>query len=167
MHSGLTVEIDNTDAEGRLLLGDAVSYVGRKYKPDVIIDAATLTGAQLISTGVRHAAIVSNRAGLEHSAFEAGRLTGDLAWPLPFAPEFYQEEFKSTVADMKNSVKNRMNAQSSCAAQFVYRHIQDLDIPWLHIDIAGPAHRVERGTGFGVGLVSELVANLKDADLKA
>ncbi len=89
MHSGKTVEINNTDAEGRLVLADAVSYVGRNYKPDVIVDAATLTGAQLVATGYRHAAIVSNRAGIEERAVEVGRRTGDLTHPLPFAPEFY------------------------------------------------------------------------------
>jgi probable aminopeptidase NPEPL1 len=109
---------------------------------------------------------VSNREGFEHKAFASGRMTGDLAWPLPFAPEFFQDEFKSVVADMKNNVKDRSNAQSSCAAQFVYEHIKDLNIPWLHIDVAGPSHRTERGTGYGVGLISDLVANLKAADLK-
>ena len=167
MHSGKTVEINNTDAEGRLVLADAVSYVGRRFKPDVIMDAATLTGAQLIATGYRHAAIVSNREGLEKRAVEVGRSTGDLTHPLPFAPEFYQDEFKSKVADMKNSVANRMNAQSSCAAQFIYAHIQDLDVPWLHIDLAGPASREERGTGYGVALLAELVRALRKDDLAA
>lgn len=152
LHSGKTVEINNTDAEGRLLLGDALSFVARRHKPDALIDMATLTGAQLVATGVRHAAVVSNRAGLEALALEVGRASGDLTWPLPFAPEFFQEEFKSKVADMKNSVGNRMNAQSSCAAQFVYSHVQDLDLPWLHIDLAGPAFRDERATGYGVAL---------------
>ncbi len=157
MHSGKTVEINNTDAEGRLLLGDAVSYVSRRYKVDAVIDAATLTGAAVVSTGVRHAAVVSNREGLEQLAVKVGRETGDLAAPLPFAPEFFQKEFESKVADMKNSVANRMNAQSSCAAQFVYSHIQDLDTPWLHVDLAGPAFREDRATGFGVALLTGLV----------
>ncbi len=160
MHSGHTVEINNTDAEGRLVLADAASYVARKYKPDALLDMATLTGAQLISTGVRHAAVVSNRDGLEAAALSAGRQSGDLTSPLPFAPEFFQQEFASKVADMKNSVANRMNAQSSCAAQFVYSHIDDLDVPWVHVDIAGPAFREERGTGYGVALIAVLLRNL-------
>jgi probable aminopeptidase NPEPL1 len=167
LHSGRTVEINNTDAEGRLLLADAVSYAARKLKAQVVIDAATLTGAQLVATGERHAAVVSNRGGLESLAVDRGRHSGDLAHPLPFAPEFYQAEFESQVADMKNSVKNRMNAQSSCAAQFVYRQIDDLDLPWLHIDLAGPAHRFERGTGYGVALMSAVVDALKDDHLEA
>ena len=86
---------------------------------------------------------------------EVGQATGDLVAPLPFAPEFFQKEFESKVADMKNSVANRMNAQSSCAAQFVYSHIEDLDLPWLHVDLAGPAfrqdraHRLRRGPAGG------------------
>ncbi len=160
MHSGHTVEINNTDAEGRLVLADACSYVARKKKPDVLIDLATLTGAQLIATGHRHAGVVSNRAGLEDGVRAAGIASGDLAFPMPFAPEFFQNEFRSKVADMKNSVADRMNAQSSCAGQFIYSHIDDLDTPWLHIDIAGPAFREERGTGYGVALVAALARSM-------
>lgn len=161
MHSGKTVEINNTDAEGRLLLADGVSYAARTFKPDLVIDAATLTGAQLVATGKRHAAVVSNREGLEQLAIRAGRATGDLVHPLPFAPEFYQSEFESRVADMKNSVKDRMNAQSSCAAQFVWSHISDTDVPWLHVDLAGPAFQGERGTGFGVALLAEVARSVE------
>ena len=165
MHSGHTVEINNTDAEGRLLLADGVSWAARELEADVIIDVATLTGAQLVATGLRHAAVVSNRAGLEALAVTCGRDTGDLVHPLPFAPEFYQAEFNSPVADMRNSVKDRANAQSSCAAQFVWSHIDDVNPHWLHIDIAGPAWRNERGTGYGVGLLAAIVEELKPSDL--
>ena len=73
--------------------------------------------------------------------------------PLPFAPEFYRSEFASKVADSKNSVKDRMNAQSSCAANFIYENLWDgWDGEWLHVDLAGPATDNERGTGFGVAL---------------
>jgi len=134
--------------------------VARKYRPDALVDAATLTGAQLIATGVRHAAVISNRAGLERLAVDVGRATGDLTAPLPFAPELFQKEFESKVADMKNSVANRMNAQSSCAAQFVFSHVQDLDPPWLHVDLAGPAFRDDRATGFGVALLARLAVEI-------
>ena len=130
------------------------------------MDAATLTGAQLIATGVQHAAVVSNREGIEHTAVETGRSSGDLACSLLFAPEIFQDEFKSEVADMRNSVSNRMNAQSTCAGQFVYAHIDDLDTPWLHIDLAGPAFRGKRGTGYGVALMSAVARNLTTKDLK-
>ncbi len=167
LHSGKTVEINNTDAEGRLLLADAVSYVARTAKPAAVVDMATLTGAQLVATGLRHAAVVSNRAGLEALALEAGSASGDLTWPLPFAPEFFQDEFKSKVADMKNSVGNRSNAQSSCAAQFVYAHVADLNLPWLHVDLAGPAFRDERATGYGVPLTVTLVRALTPRHLES
>jgi probable aminopeptidase NPEPL1 len=161
LHSTKTVEINNTDAEGRLLLADGVSWAARELKATHVFDAATLTGAQLISTGLMHAAIVSNDGELEELFVEVGRDTGDLVHPLPFAPEFYKSEFKSPVADMRNSVKNRANAQSSCAAQFVYNHLEDAGVKWVHVDLAGPAFRSDRGTGFGVALLAEAVRRLK------
>ncbi|MCA9537662.1 MAG: leucyl aminopeptidase family protein, partial [Myxococcales bacterium] len=122
LYSGRTVEVNNTDAEGRLVLGDGVAYATRHLNPDVLIDLATLTGAQLVATGHRHAGAVCNDDALEAAAVAAGRKTGDLVHPLPYCPEFYRKEFKSPVADLKNSVKDRMNAQSSCAGQFVAEH---------------------------------------------
>jgi probable aminopeptidase NPEPL1 len=164
MHSGKTVEINNTDAEGRLLLADGVSWAARELEADVIIDAATLTGAQLVATGLVHAAVVSNDEGLERLAVEAGRHSGDLCHPLPFAPELYRHELASPVADLRNSVANRNNAQTSCAAQFIYEHIADAPRAktrrWCHIDLAGPAFPKDRGTGFGVALVAQLVRTL-------
>jgi probable aminopeptidase NPEPL1 len=160
LHSGKTVEINNTDAEGRLLLADGVSWAARRLRADIVIDAATLTGAQLIATGNLHAAVVSNDEELERALLAAGLRSGDLTWPLPFAPEFYKSEFQSPVADMRNSVKNRSNAQSSCAAQFVHWHIEDTDVRWAHVDLAGPAFRDDRGTGYGVALLVEAVQAL-------
>ena len=165
MHSGKTVEINNTDAEGRLVLADAASYIARKHKLTALVDLATLTGAQLIATGKRHAAVVSNRDGLEAAAIAAGKRSGDLVAPLPFAPEFFQSNLRSPVADMRNSVKDRMDAQSSCAGQFIYSHIDDLDLPWLHVDLAGPAFRAERGTGFGVALVAQMLRDVEPSTL--
>ena len=149
-----------TDAEGRILLADGVSYAARVLKAHTIFDAATLTGAQLIATGNLHAAVFSNDPDLERTSIEAGYRSGDLVHPLPFAPEFYKQEFASTVADMRNSVKNRANAQSSCAAQFIYWHIEDSDVRWCHVDLAGPAFRSLRATGFGVALLAECVRAL-------
>jgi probable aminopeptidase NPEPL1 len=160
MHSGKTVEINNTDAEGRLLLADGVSYAARRLKAGVVIDAATLTGAALITTGRIISCVATNRDELEALAVESGRRTGDLTHPLLFVPEFLKEEFASKVADMRNSVKDRMNAQSSAAAQFVYNHIEDVDVPWVHLDIAGPAFRDGRGTGYGVALIADMVKRL-------
>lgn len=161
MHSGKTVEINNTDAEGRLLLADGVSYAARVLHADTILNAATLTGAQMVSTGLLHAAIICNDEALEQLVIAAGKHSGDLVHPLPFAPEFYKQEFESNVADMCNSVKNRNNAQSACAAQFVWWHIDDTAVKWCHIDLAGPSFPKNRGTGFGVALISEAVRRLE------
>lgn len=165
MHSGKTVEINNTDAEGRLVLADGVSWAARVCKADVIIDAATLTGAALIATGRATSCTVSNRGGLESLSVACGRSSGDLTLPLMFCPEIFHAEFKSKVADMRNSVSDRMNAQTSAAGQFIYNHIEELNTPWLHLDIAGPAFRGGRGTGHGVALISEIVRNLEASHL--
>ncbi|MBL9102711.1 MAG: leucyl aminopeptidase family protein [Myxococcales bacterium] len=161
MHSGKTVEINNTDAEGRLLLADGVSYAARVLRADTVFNAATLTGAQMVATGLLHAAIICNDEALEQLVLAAGKHSGDLVHPLPFAPEFYKQEFESNVADMCNSVKNRNNAQSACAAQFVWWHIDDTPVKWCHIDLAGPSFPKNRGTGFGVALLSEAVRRLE------
>lgn len=157
LYSGKTVEVNNTDAEGRLVVGDGVAWAVRHHAPDVLIDLATLTGAQLVATGHRHAASVCNDDDLEAAAVRIGKRCGDLVHPLPYVPEFYRKEFKSPVADLKNSVKDRMNAQSSCAAQFIAEHLGDYARPWLHLDIAGASGNGERGTGYGVALLVELL----------
>ena len=161
MYSGRTVEVNNTDAEGRLVVADGVAYAQRHFKPDFIIDIATLTGAQLVATGARHGALVTNEHDLESLATEIGKSCGDLVHPLPYCPEFFRSEFKSVVADMKNSVKNRMNGQSSCAAQFIAEHLVDYEGGWLHLDIAGPSTDQDRGTGFGTTLLTELTLALE------
>jgi probable aminopeptidase NPEPL1 len=156
MYSGKTVEVNNTDAEGRLVLADGVAYASKHLDPAVILDMATLTGAQLVSTGKRHASIVCTDEALENRTIAAGKSSGDLVHPLPYAPEFFRKEFRSVVADMKNSVKDRANAQASCAGQFVAEHLVDFDGAWLHVDIAGPSGMDERGTGYGVALLLDL-----------
>ena len=166
LYSGRTVEINNTDAEGRLILGDGVAYAHQHLSPVVVVDMATLTGAQLVATGRHFGALVCNDAELEEIAVEAGMSSGDLVHPLPYCPEFFRPEFKSAVADMKNSVKDRMNAQSSCAGHFVESHLGDYSGKWLHVDIAGPAFIQERGTGFGVGLLSTLAAAWQRGELE-
>ena len=160
LHSELTVEVNNTDAEGRLLLADATSYAARKLGVDTIIDAATLTGAQGVATGRAHGALISNDAELESLLVRAGYAAGDLVHPLPFAPELYRQEFDSPIADMKNSVRNRMNAQVSCAAEFIHWHISDTGARWAHIDLASPAFIGGRGTGFGVSTLVEAIGLL-------
>ena len=159
LFSGKTVEINNTDAEGRLVLGDGVAHASKVLSPTptLIVDMATLTGAQLVTTGKKHAAVMSNQEDVEQRAVAAGKASGDLTFPILYCPEFYRAEFASKVADMKNSVKDRMNAQTSCAGTFVGEHLDsEYEGGWLHIDMAGPATSAERGTGYGVGLLLSL-----------
>lgn len=159
MKSGKTVEINNTDAEGRLVLGDGVSWMASHDKPDCILDLATLTGAALVATGKVHAALYCNDAALEARVVAAGQGVGEPCHALVYAPELFRKEFASKVADMKNSVADRANAQSSCAGQFVANHLPASAPPWCHVDLAGPAWGSDdRGTGFGVGLLLALGA---------
>jgi probable aminopeptidase NPEPL1 len=159
MKSGKTVEVNNTDAEGRLVLADGVAWAAAEAGADLIIDLATLTGAALVATGKVHAALYCNDEAVEAAAVVAGRRIGEPCHPLPYAPELFRKEFKSEIADMKNSVKDRGNAQTSCAGQFIGNHLPDPMPRWLHIDLAGPAWGSDgRGTGYGVGLLLELGA---------
>ncbi len=160
MHSGKTVEINNTDAEGRLALADASSWVCRKYSPSLLIDAATLTGAQLMATGKGHAGICATDGELETLALKAGLQSGDHCLAMLWSPELLRAELKSKVADMRNSVADRMNASSAAAGLFVWTHVEDLEQRFLHIDLAGPAFPDDRGTGYGVGLIAEVVSSL-------
>ena len=109
------------------VIADGVELRGPRLGADVIVDIATLTGAALICTGNAVSCTVSNRESLEKLSVECGRATGDLTFPLLWMPAFLKQEFASKVADMRNSVKDRMNAQSSAAAVFIHNHIEDLD----------------------------------------
>lgn len=160
MLSGKTVEVNNTDAEGRLVLADGVAWAVKYRQPSVLIDLATLTGAQLVATGRLHAAVMSNDAELEAAAIRAGRDSGQLTHAVPYAPELFRREFASAIADMKNSVKDRSNAQTSCAGQFIGNHLGDYAGAWLHVDMAGPATSGGRGTGYGPALLWSLTQHL-------
>ncbi|CBH17155.1 aminopeptidase, putative [Trypanosoma brucei gambiense DAL972] len=160
MRSGKTVEINNTDAEGRLVLGDGVYHASAllPYTPDVIVDMATLTGAQGIATGRYHAALYASSEEIENRVLQAGRRCGDLCFPVVFCPEFQCPEFRSSVADSRNSVLNRSNAQVSCAGYFVGSHIDSkYKGDWAHVDLAAPAAR-DDATGFGVTLLLQTFA---------
>jgi len=166
LYSGKTVEINNTDAEGRLVLADGVAYAAKDLGCSVILDMATLTGAQGIATGQHHAAVVTNCEDMERASVMAGRLSGDLTHPLPYAPELHFQEFSSDVADMKNSVASRNNAQSSCAALFIAAHIGfKTDIKWIHVDMAAPVHQGERATGYGPALLTTMFGSLTSVKL--
>lgn len=160
LYSGRTVEINNTDAEGRLVLADGVVYANQDLKANIILDMATLTGAQGIATGKYHAAVLTNNGEWEDVLMDAGLSSGDLVFPIPFCPELHFSEFTSAVADMKNSVADRNNAQSSCAGLFIASHL-GFDYPgtWIHVDMAYPVHCGERATGYGVALLTTLFGN--------
>ena len=159
MYSGKTVEVNNCDAEGRLVLADGVAHATKNFENlNLVVDMATLTGAQMITTGKKHAGILANSEDVERRAMLAGMHSGDLVYPMLYAPELLLDEFKSEVADMKNSVKDRSNAQSSCAGHFIEAHLAEkYEGGWLHLDIAGPATSGQRGTGYGVGFVLSLL----------
>lgn len=125
------------------MVSDGVVYAQRDLGATTIVDMCTLTGAQGISTGRYHAAHLTNSAEWEDLAQRAGRASADLTFPLVYCPELHFPEFASSVADMKNSVADRSNAQSSCAGLFINAHL-GFDFPgvWLHVDMASPVHVV-------------------------
>lgn len=159
MYSGKTVEINNTDAEGRLVLGDCVAHASKHIQGlDIILDMATLTGAQLVCTGKKHAGILARTEKMEKRIFQSGMKSGDLCYPMLYAPELLKSEFASKVADMKNSVKDRGNAQASCAGHFIESHLDSAyKGEWVHVDMAGPSEKNDRATGYGVALVLGLL----------
>ncbi|XP_033096251.1 probable aminopeptidase NPEPL1 isoform X2 [Anneissia japonica] len=166
LYSGRSVEINNTDAEGRLVLGDGVAYAVKDLKSDIILDMATLTGAQGISTGKYHSAVLTNTEQWEQATVKAGKNSGDLVFPLVYCPELHFSEFGSAVADMKNSVADRSNAQSSCAGLFIGAHIGfDYSGSWIHLDIASPCYSGERATGYGVALLLSLFGRASESKL--
>ncbi|XP_036377380.1 probable aminopeptidase NPEPL1 isoform X1 [Megalops cyprinoides] len=155
LYSGKTVEIRNTDAEGRLLLADGVVYACRDLKADIILDMATLTSAQGIATGRYHAGLLTNREEWERACVAAGRSSGDLVQPLVFSPELHFSEFSSAMADMKNF--DRSNALCSCGGLFVGAQLGfEWTGVWIHVDMAFPAYSGERATGYGVALLLAL-----------
>lgn len=157
--SGITVEVGNTDAEGRLILADALTYAKKEYDPDVIVDLATLTGACIVALGHSVAGLFSNDDKLAESIFEAGQSSGEKVWRLPLWEE-YDELIKSDVADVHNT--GGRGAGTITAAKFLQKFI-DGHKRWAHIDIAGPAFpakggsKTPGGTGFGVRLVLDLL----------
>jgi leucyl aminopeptidase len=161
--SGQTVEVINTDAEGRLVLGDAITYVQRNFKPGTIIDLATLTGAILISLGHEWAGLFSNDEELAGKLQAAGAECGDKVWRMPLA-ESFDRLIDSPIADMKNV--GPREGGSITAAQFIQRFVEN-GVKWAHIDMAGKAWSdkaaatYEKGaTGFGVRLLDQYVADV-------
>src|SRR5450631_2947442 len=132
--SGQTIEIINTDAEGRLVLADVLWYVAKKFKPKFMVDLATLTGAIMVALGTEYAGLFSNNDELAERLTKVGLETGERVWRMPLGPE-YDKQIDSQFADMKNA--GARNGGSITAAQFLQRFVDDT--PWAHLDIAGTA----------------------------
>jgi leucyl aminopeptidase len=158
--SGQTVEVINTDAEGRLVLCDALTWVQKEFKPDTIVDLATLTGAMMIALGMEHGGLFSNSDDLADKLLAAGKSSGDKLWRFPLSPA-YDKLIDSQIADMKN-VGPRWGG-SITAAQYLQRFI-DNGVKWAHCDIAGmvwadkPGATWDKGaTGYGPRLIDTFV----------
>ena len=159
--SGQTIEIINTDAEGRLVLGDVLWHVNKKFQPEFMIDLATLTGAIIVALGSEYAGLFSNNDKLADRLIKAGQETNERVWRMPLGPE-YDKQIDSKFADMKNT--GGRSGGSITAAQFLQRFVEKT--PWAHLDIAGtgmgsPQSDINRswGSGYGVRLLDRLVAD--------
>ena len=167
-YNGLTTEVVNTDAEGRLILADALAYASEHYDPKLIIDLATLTGAQIVALGHRVAAVMGNNKELIEKLVKIGRKVKEYLWELPLLEykDIYLEMVKGEYTDLKNipSPTSR-EAGSLVGGAFLWHFVKE-NIPWAHIDIAGPAINPKEwewmpknGTGFGVRLLIEVLKN--------
>jgi leucyl aminopeptidase len=157
-HLGKTIEIINTDAEGRLILCDALSYV-RRFKPTAVLDAATLTGAVVVALGHVAIGVMGNDETLLAEVQDAGERAGERCWPLPLWEE-YRELLKSDIADVKNS--GGRGAGTIAGGWFLREFVNGF--PWVHLDIAGtaytetePPHQTKGPTAVGVRLFTEFV----------
>jgi leucyl aminopeptidase len=158
--SGTTIEVLNTDAEGRMVLADCLWYAQERFKPKALINLATLTGAVMVALGKEHAGLFSNNNELANRLIDAGNATGEKLWRLPLGPK-YDKMIDSKVADIKNT-GGRWGGSIS-AAQFLQRFVKE-GTPWAHLDIAGTAmssvdSEINRswGSGFGVRLIDQLI----------
>lgn len=158
--SGQTIEVLNTDAEGRLVLCDVLTWVQKEHKPGTIVDLATLTGAMIISLGHEHGGLFANDDALAEQLLSAGKASGDKLWRFPLSPA-YDKLLDSPIADMKNI--GPRYAGSITAAQFLQRFV-DKGVRWAHLDIAGmvwadkPGATYDKGaTGYGVRLLDRFV----------
>ena len=161
--SGQTVEVLNTDAEGRLVLCDALTWVQRNLSPARVVDLATLTGAMIVALGYEHGGLFSNNDELAGALTEAGKESGDKVWRFPLSPA-YDKLLDSPIADMKNV--GPRHSGSITAAQYLQRFVEN-DLPWAHLDIAGmvwadkPGATWDKGaTGYGVRLIDRFVRDV-------
>lgn len=162
--SGQTIEILNTDAEGRLVLADALYYCADQFNPRRIINFATLTGAIVIALGHEKAGLFANNDDIANGLLDAAKTAGEGLWRMPLSDE-YDKQIDSPVADVQNLGKVARSAGSITAAQFLARFVKDT--PWAHIDIAGTSWQPsptrlshKAGSGYGVALIDTYVRNL-------
>ena len=164
MVDGTSVEIRNTDAEGRIVLADAMAWARLTLAPDVLVDVATLTGAASLGLGKRHGALYSNDPDLSTALVAAGDRTGEALWPMPLVEE-YRAALDSAVADLSHIATDTRVSGGSITAALFLEHFAG-DTPWAHLDIAGPAraakteHEVTEGpSGFGARLLFRWLAS--------
>lgn len=162
--SGKTIEVLNTDAEGRLVLADCLTHIQAKFKPKAIIDLATLTGAMMVALGHEYCGTFANDDKLWTNMEKASATTGEKLWRMPL-DKVFKDDMVSNVADLQNLGKSGRYAGACTAAGFL-EHFIEKDTPWAHMDIAGTAWRKsdqptvpKYGSGFGVRLLTELIAN--------
>lgn len=156
--AGITIEILNTDAEGRLILADALTYTERNYDPEVCIDMATLTGACVVALGAYPSGLFSNSSPLARALSNAGDQIGDRVWELPMWPE-YDEHIKSECADIANiATKGAGQAGATIGAMFLQRFARKMK--WAHLDIAGTAWVGKRSSGRPVPLLVQYLLNV-------
>ncbi len=162
--SGKTVEVLNTDAEGRVVLADALHYANTKFKPEAMLDLATLTGACVVALGKWATGLFGSHEGLIEAVRAAGESTAERAWPMPLW-EAHLKAVRSDVADIKNTTGR--DASASTAAAFLAHFVADT--PWVHLDIAGTAwsnkssaYLKKGATGVGVRLLVELLQGWKE-----
>jgi leucyl aminopeptidase len=155
-YGGLTSEVLNTDAEGRLVLADALSYAVARLSPDAVVDIATLTGAAALGLGKRHGALYTTSDDLRDQLVEASTAAGERLWPMPLV-EDYRFSLDSSIADLRNIARRELNLSGGSIVAALYLREFVGDVPWAHLDVAGPARadadedEVTKGaTGFGV-----------------
>jgi len=156
MKGGTTVEVINTDAEGRLVLGDALVHAS-EAEPDAIVDIATLTGAAVIALGEKVGVLMASDDALADALLDASKQTGEMLWQLPLATEQYGDRLEGSIADLRNS--GSRSAGTIFAGLFLHKFVGD-GIPWAHLDIAGVAWAAEADGYHGKGATGVPVRTL-------
>ena len=166
--SGQTIEVLNTDAEGRVVLADALHYARTEFDPCAMVDLATLTGACMVALGRFATGLFGNHPQLNELVRAAGDAVSERAWPMPLLPE-HKQEIRSRVADIKNA--GVRHASASTAAAFLWHFAEDT--PWVHLDIAGTGwtsktgpYQTQGATGVGVRLLLELLRDFEESRLE-